>query len=209
MGPVSAEETFVPDTFALDGVTLTGIAISPDGSRVYFETDGGQVRVLDASRHEEVPGFSLPQAWYYSPRISPDGSHMAITSDNFGLTMRDVTTGKEIWDFNPHLQISSRAFSADGQRVSTSLADGSVSVLDAATGGQIRNLAPGGDDLVMFAKLNGDGSRVLAVTRRSLSVWDLASGAEWPRVSLEANINDASFRPDGTRIVLAGDDGLV
>ncbi len=208
-GAAEAEETYVSSSIGLTGVTLTGTAFSPDGSRLYEVTDEAAVHVVDTASGKEVPGFTLPQAWYGSPSISPDGRRMVFASDEFGLSLRDATTGDEIWNVKPQRQVISKGFSGDGQRIVASLADGSASILDAATGKEIATLANLSGTLATIAKLDGDGNRLLTAASRSVSIRDVASGRKILSVDLDERVNDASFSPDGKRIVVACDNGLV
>ncbi len=63
----------------LRGVSPSGMALSPDGRRLYVAESGlNAIAVLDA-RSLEVKGH-LPTAWYpYRVAVSPDGGHLLVT----------------------------------------------------------------------------------------------------------------------------------
>ncbi len=86
-GKLLARQRIVPSPLVakLRGVGPSGMAVSPDGARLYVAESGiNAIAVLDA-RSLQVLGH-IPTAWYpYRVAISPDGRHLAnIAFKGFG-----------------------------------------------------------------------------------------------------------------------------
>jgi WD40 repeat protein len=156
--------------------------------------------------------------------FSPDGRLVAIP-DNNTVVVRDANTGeREDRIFQGHsAAVQSVAFSADGRRIVTASDDRTARVWDLQTGGQIAALtehtAP-----VRSAVFSPDGLRVVStqMPQRSGNVtivtsndsvallWDALSGRVILRFEGDmVQLYDATFSPDGKRIVTASGDNTA
>jgi WD40 repeat protein len=109
------------------GVRGTGtVAISPDGSRIAYEDDGGVIHLVDGADGVELRPLSLPQAEYSDLVFSPDGRQLAgggDCGDDVHVALWDVASGELVrrWDWpkgrDPHSTAESLRFSPDGRRL--------------------------------------------------------------------------------------------
>jgi len=108
--------------------------------------------------------------------------------------------------------VSSAEFSPDGSRVVTASQDGTARVWDAATGRQIGEPMRH-EHAVVHVNFSSDGKRILTISMSSpylgnddpkiVRIWDAATGKSLGEPMREENgvWSDASFSPDGTRII--------
>ena len=195
---------------------------SPDGRRALTASDDNSVRLWDAEAGRQIATFT--RAGSGMAAFSPDGRLVAIP-DNNTVVVRDANTGeREDRIFQGHsAAVQSVAFSADGRRIVTASDDRTARVWDLQTGGQIAALtehtAP-----VRSAVFSPDGLRVVStqMPQRSGNVtivtsndsvallWDALSGRVILRFEGDmVQLYDATFSPDGKRIVTASGDNTA
>ena len=195
---------------------------SPDGRRALTASDDNSVRLWDAEAGRQIATFT--RAGSGMAAFSPDGRLVAIP-DNNTVVVRDANTGeREDRIFQGHsAAVQSVAFSADGWRIVTASDDRTARVWDLQTGGQIAALtehtAP-----VRSAVFSPDGLRVVStqMPQRSGNVtivtsndsvallWDALSGRVILRFEGDmVQLYDATFSPDGKRIVTASGDNTA
>src|SRR5436305_1987718 len=116
------------------GYEVDRVSFSPDGTILAFsdEPNGGtpaEVILWDIKSRQPLPGKIRGQAFAFNP----DGKTMAVDdADGPGILLRDVRTQKPL---GPPLeghpaQVSSIAFSRDGQILAAGSKDGSVTIWD-------------------------------------------------------------------------------
>ena len=157
--------------------------------------------------------------------FSPDGRLVAIPDHNT-VVVRDANTGeREDRVFQGHsAAVRSVAFSPDGRRIVTASDDKTARVWDVQTGEQIAALrehtAP-----VRSAVFSPDGLRVVSTQMPQRSaprprivtsndsialLWDALTGQVILRFEGDmAQVYDATFSPDGKRIVTASGDNTA
>ncbi len=57
--------------------------------------------------------------------------------------------------------------------------------------------------------ISRDGKKVLSINYRDVRLWDLETGEQLKQHNSGTPLKDAAFSPDGTKIVLVGDDGAL
>jgi WD40 repeat protein len=133
-----------------------------------------------------------------SVTFSPDG-RLVLSADLEGALLWDTATGKLL----RHFQGTARraVFSSDGRSVISATGDGKISILDTATGQQLRSLKADGSSPKAVSR---DGRLLLSANWETLNLWDLASNRLlWTKEHMFPS-EDGAFSPDGRR-VLTGD----
>ncbi|MEO2089345.1 MAG: WD40 repeat domain-containing protein, partial [Gemmataceae bacterium] len=205
------------------------MAFAPDGRRLAVggrvgpaqrgTSQGGGVTVWDvrtAATPVELRGHT-GAVWPPAVAFGPDGSRVGTGGLDHTAKVWDARTGAQLLDLKGHAaNVATLAFSPDGARVATGSWDGTVKVWDARTGALLQDLA-GQAGSVWSVSFSPDGSRLvtcgvhLAVSRDpavgrgpTVKVWDVASGAVLLDLKGTRGGLNASFSPDGARVVLQG-----
>ena len=179
---------------------ITGIAVTPDGSRVISCSYDSTIKVLDLRRDKEL--FTL-EGSDGSVAVTPDGAHIlnwSLGSDT--IKIWDLEVGKEIHTLTGHAGgVSGCAISLDGPRLVSAGYDGTLKVWDLTNleaqqthfryAGGVRGLA-----------ITPDGTGVISGNRDgTLKVWDLARRQELFSLECQDKLNSVAVTPDGTRVV--------
>ena len=189
---------------------MAALALSPDGTtlaaclspELYISNveNGRLLRTL-AAENGNVTKMSF----------SPDGQHLAMITNEHGVSLVNVGTGKQIWlnsalATGPSTRIEPTvyglAFSPDGRRLAVCASrDGPARVLDSATG----------DEICRFDNRNGpmvfsrDSKQVLG----AIGIWDAVTGEKVKDLNPKALWNyELALSPDGKQLVNAGSSAL-
>jgi WD40 repeat protein len=151
-----------------------GLALSPDGKTLFSAMMSGLVRVWDAQTGRELPlHIGQPGPAVSSPRLSPDGRHLAVMhGDRVGV--HDAATGKELWRCpRPGGYAPKVVFAPDGRTLAIAGSEGNrVQFWETATGQMRQELAEHTGHLRAIA-FSPDG-RLFATgsTDTTALVWD-------------------------------------
>ena len=191
------------------GYGLYGIAVSPDGDRVYVTSTESGISIIDAATHiltGQIPVYADTLA------VSPDGSLLYAVSQweetlyRIDISSREVTG---VMDTGPIPQ--GIAINNEGTRIYiTSLVDGTVKVIDSSTMSIITAIRlTDREDSIWDVEVSNDGSKVYAVSARScrLSVIDsetnLVIQTKEYLGGMKALECYIALSPDGHRIALS------
>jgi WD40 repeat protein len=226
------------------GDVATAIAFFPDGKRVLFGAQSGNVYVADAMGGTTVRRFdakgdccdgsarnvaiaadgtrALSIHWgnhtrlwntatgelivhlrghyrYAEASFSPDGTIMLVaTSDGLALELRDTRDGKLVKSFVCDVQLTSAAFSPNGERIVSGHADGSIRIWDVAEGRELARMRATYEGEWLTVTPEGffhgsDGGLQLLTVVRGMSVFPVE------------RYRDRLWRKDLVRAALAGD----
>jgi WD40 repeat protein len=101
------------------------------------------------------------------------------------------------------------AFSGDGTTLAAGDRVGNITIGDAASDSP-RRVIRTGDDLTVALALDRDGTILVAVGRRSVTVWEASSGQLLARLGCEpVRAASAALAPDGRALAVGGFDGEV
>jgi RNA polymerase sigma factor (sigma-70 family) len=179
-----------PATFSRDGKLLAW----PQEHTIHLRDVTTGKALQDLEGHEgEIIGLAF----------SADGKHLVSAAARDGiLRLWETATGKPLptpWSL-PHLHVNAVACSSDGKilAAATGDADGTVWLLDRATGQEVGKLA--GVVNVSSLAFSADG-RVLATKIGNLTVlWDVPARKEIGRLEVPYSITDVTLSLDGTRL---------
>jgi WD40 repeat protein len=185
---------FSPDGKTLAGGTMAGMSDGfPQIEVVLWEVATGNPRlringgVEGADKNQLVLIFSFIDEMALSLNFAPDGKTLAIGTFT-GVHIADVFTGKEQMTYSGRMMFGKTAtFSRDGKLLFLGKMDGTLRVLDAATGRTLRDF-PGHSEAIYSLALSPDGTM-------------LASGSDdstvllWPIAELRKPATAVAVRP--------------
>jgi WD40 repeat protein len=199
-----------------------------------WEADSGRVLARRTSLNAEVGGRLA---------LSPDGRHLAETAARFrregegdraryrfhDLVLRlwalpaarmagpPADPQKPVWTLTrPREPFQALTFSADSKRVAIASMRGMVSVLETATGKPVHAQPLQGPPGVLGLAFSPDGSRLAAVTREQVKVWDVGRAQEVlilrgaPRRPFDGGFTPCvAWSQDGSRLAASNWDNSV
>jgi WD40 repeat protein len=165
-----------PLAFSADGQTL--MLVGPEGAVEAWSVATGQ-KTRGAAQPARLGGFIQLSGGHGA--LSPDGKllarqHVDPQNATFTVQVRDLATGKDLWEVNAGTPVFGLCFTPDGKALAWATVTGEVHLWDVAKNkdlGQLGEAAPGGrNDSFAFAP---DG-KLLALHRADgvIQLWDVA-----------------------------------
>ncbi|KIJ52057.1 hypothetical protein M422DRAFT_83263, partial [Sphaerobolus stellatus SS14] len=145
--------------------------------------------------------------------FSPGGQSVAAAVDN-NLYILNATSGKPaVEPLTGHtMDVSSVAFSPDGQRIVSGSYDKTIQIWDAQTGTPIGDPLTGHTDYVNSVAFSPDGQRIVSGSYdETIRIWDAQTGTLIgdPLTGHTDYVNSVAFFPDGQRIVSGSYDETI
>ncbi len=208
---------------------VTALALSPDGRYLLGNPDDGgdlhHAALWDLSTGKQLWQIDRKDSLIQALAFSPDGKLALVGGNDGSALLREVATGKEVRRFDVKEGADSRpilgiAFSRDGKLIATgnpnALDDtfgdtrhGFATVIDVATGRELRRLVAGGAGGAAVA-FSPDARQLIAADGNSAQIWDVASGRLLHRLEGHSGkVMSATFSPDGRRIITGALDGAI
>jgi len=189
------------------GVSPTGVAISPDGSRVYI-TNGSSstVSVINTAKNKVIA--TIPSGKYpYGVSVSPDGSRLYV-ANKFSETVSviNTVTNSVIATISLPGAPVGLSVSPDGSRVYVTNASlNNVSVINTASDAVIAAIGVG--NAPMGVSVSPDGGRLYVTNTNSntVSVISTATNAVIATIPTGKYPLAISISPDGSRLYVANE----
>ena len=143
---------------------ISGVAFSPDGSRIVSSSWDKTARVWDVRTGVALATLSGHKSWVNSAAFSPDGNRIVSASWDKTARVWDSHTGAMLVTLLGHVgPVNSAAFSPDGSRIVTSSNDNTARVWDATTGTALATFSAH-EEAVDSVAFSPDGSRVVTAS---------------------------------------------
>jgi len=207
---------------ALNGHTdwIRVVAFSPDGKLLVSGSIDTTIKIWDVTTWNVVSTLRGHSGFISTVAFTPDGKSLASSSSDGRVLMWDIVTGSQrsSFTFTPALDLTTGAplwatglsFSADGKLLAVGLENGSIQLVDAATGENVRTLTGHRGIVVSRGVQFAPDGKLLATASfdGTVRLWDVASGTQTAQLD-EHNFRvlSVAFSTDGQYLASTSDQG--
>lgn len=178
-------------------------AISPDYKHIASKRDTGVIIYnTETGAEKEILGDFAMAPSLYCLSFNPDGSKIAIGYPDGKVKVWDTATGMCNTTITVcHGRIRSVAFSPDGKHILSGFSNG-LTISDATTGDEVMKIA---DNLLEIKSVGYslNGENVVAVTGRSVKVWNVAAGATRKPFEVNGSHPEGALNADGSLVAIS------
>jgi WD40 repeat protein len=204
-----------------DGVR--SVTWSPDGQLLASGIRDGSVMLWDATTGQPLGPLLIGHTdRVTSVAFSPDGQILATASGDKSILLWDVSTAQNAdagttKPLNPPLtghtsEVTSLAFSPDGQTLVSGSFDQTIILWDVATRQPLGQPLTGHKGSVWSVAFSPDGETLATAGEdKTIILWDIATGQplDFPLVGHTAPVYSIAFSPDGQTLTSAGRDRSI
>ncbi len=210
--PAAAQDSDELHLLAVHGLPeISGLAFSPDGTRLYAAGTDDLVRVFDSAGLSLQDTYGRRGARMDHLSVSPDGYVVAAGDRDGAVTLFDAWTGEELYRFGGNGRpIIGLAWSDDGGTLGIASMHGPIRLVDAESGRPIQTIQTPGEWLSRVAFHLQTG--VAAGTGRDghVRIWELRSGIVVQTLEVGAvETTQLAFSPSGESVAGGDWDGRV
>jgi len=195
-------------TFSDRKVPISFVKFSPDGTKILTVSKDQNAILWDVNTGTRLWSVSTGGITAFSP----NGEALLVTSPEGDLVLWNTTTRERLWSASPFYQerVTTCVFSPDGFLLAVGCTGGSVKVLGAENGSEVKSFE-GFPDAISTLVFDMQSRRLFIGSRDGIAkIWDVKAGEELAYLSLQPRegrivpnmIPQAAFTPDGTRVVL-------
>jgi YVTN family beta-propeller protein len=181
-----------------------GVAVSPDGSRVYVTPYS--IKVIDTSTNTvaaTIPNLGTT----YSPTVSPDGTRLYVGNFVCGgcddvIQVIDTATNTQVSTWAAHGAASEMRINPAGTRLYVLHGNNEyITVIDTATGSAVASISGGGLDS-QRAAITPDGTKLYVGPRTGapIAVVDTATNTVVTTIPIANGSHGMAVNPAGTRL---------
>ncbi|MCI0554731.1 MAG: hypothetical protein L0287_27605, partial [Anaerolineae bacterium] len=209
-----------------EGEWVRRVRYSPDGTRLATAGMDGTAKVFDAETGNELFTLAGHTDSIFGLAYSPDGTRLATASHDKTAKVWDATSGKLLMTLSKEGHgdgvygglfpgILDVTFSADGLRLASAGADGTVVIWDAITGKELLTLPGNGNGIVNLA-FSPDGTQLITSSDGgfgfdpTVTMWNLNTKQQvFTTANQPAFIFGLAFNKDGSRFATGAGDGVL
>lgn len=188
--------------------SLLGATLSKDEKSALACSSEGSILELDLDARSPVSVVNASAKEILAGRIAPDGETYVTVGTEGRSCLLDVRTGRIRASLDIGFEIAANplVFSADGSWFACATATGSLAIVEARTGRELRRLTFGGHKVTALRR-DGSGRIVIALGAGGIACLDRRNGDPYVRSGVEAQT--AAVSPDGSHIAIASEKGVV
>lgn len=183
-----------------------GLAVSPDGTRVYVASVAETLTVIDANSNEVTASIHIDTG-LEDVAVSPDGSRVYVAGfvGNVGAVyVIDAATNEVITQIPVGTLASNLAVTPDGSHVyvpnAATAEDNTVSVIDTATNTVVATIEVGQGSAGVAVSPDGTRVYVANFTDNTVSVIDTATNKVITTIEVGTGPDQIAVSPDGTTV---------
>ncbi|MCK6474919.1 MAG: PQQ-binding-like beta-propeller repeat protein [Planctomycetes bacterium] len=154
--------------------TVYGVAFSPDGKTAASGGKKNQLRLWDAKAGKELRELKGHEEDVHTVVFDAQGDRLLSASGDKSVRCWKVADGTQEWSFTTEESVYTLAWSPDGKSIAVSVSDGSVRILDAATGKEGARIGLAGTPWP--AVYGAGGAELLAGICNTLCRYEAAGG---------------------------------
>jgi WD40 repeat protein len=190
---------------------VRALAFSPDGTRLVYGNDLGEVHQVDTTSLEEVAVVRGGDASVWRLAYSPDGERLAVAFPTGTIGLWSPKEPAALVAFAEYPGgAHSLAFAPDGMQLAAAGRDGTVHIWDAASGTRVRVLADGAG-MIRGLAYSPDGRWIASSGNDGIArLWNAVDGRLQSRIGGHAGlVRSLAFSPDGGLLASGGEDGAI
>jgi WD40 repeat protein len=180
---------------------IDGLAFSPDGKQLACGGGGGVISLIDTETGKATARIDAHADGVTCLAFTSDGQWVVSGGIDSCIRVWDARTGKEQTPTHDNRGRVLVALSPDGNRLATYGPNQPIRCWDTATGKETRSLSAGATYTYASVMFSADGSRLTALTDKTLRSWDLETGRELSHWHLGREFQQGALSPDGRTIV--------
>ena len=199
------------------GREVRALAFSPDGTLLATGGDGPYINLWDTNTGRGKRDLIAPSGNFavIALAFNPDGKMLYALEAHGLLRVWDLSVGTSSTIQTPdpgkqycyHYQRPDATISLIAQRAIVAPCWGDIIVSDIITGNQLYSV---NEPYAQFSVLNPNGTRLAAVLRNSIKIWDLTNGTQTTEYSGHTDeITDIAISPDGSQLAASSLDGTI
>lgn len=189
----------------------TGLAFSPDGTRLAAAAGRDLVRVWDVASREMVQAYPIVPSTAPLVAFSPDGKRIATTSWDNSVVLCDTVAGRQVLACRGHKgKVGGIAFSPDGELVAVANNKDRIYVHRTSSEQGSRILRAHEGEVAGLAFVPGTAILVSGGSDGTVRLWDLTQFCEL-RVLLNQTsaVHSVCCSSDGTMVTAITADGTI
>jgi WD40 repeat protein len=170
------------------GPMMSDVLFSPDGARILSlaygveAPDEANLKLWETATCRELAKIAAGVKHITDCAFSPDGTRLAVASDDGVVRLFDASTGAELLTLAGHDdRVFACSFSPDGQWIISVSADATVKLWESDSGAEVCTYSPGSGQL--DARWYPDGTRLAVSTDQGLHVVRLENSEAGPIVA--------------------------
>ena len=199
------------------GFEIWGMALSPDWKSVVAGGENGAAELWDVEAAEMIFSYSYHEDTVSGIAFNPDGSRLAITSEDGQITILDFAASLAAGEGQPvatfetanETQLVNARFSNDSTRLVLGFTDNDLELWNLDDTSQPLFILKGHTEWTTDFAFHPDDTYLATGGGDSTAkVWDLKTGEElFTLPGHKGFIQSLNYSPDGSRLVTAGNDG--
>lgn len=188
------------------------LALSPNGEQLAIGFEDSSFRIWDVTNASILYDLPKHTGSVNALAYNSDGTQLVSGGEDFKAVLWDVTTSPPTPIYTQFFpaEVRAAAFSPDDKLIALGVHNGTVSLLDAATGDSFLTLR-GHTASPSAIAFSANGSLIATASLDGTAkVWDVRTGSELLTLSGHSNqVMSIAFSPDGGRLATASRDGTA
>lgn len=179
------------------------VDISPDGRWIAAGGSGSTgLHLMDATTLKRVRHMPMGNVTLHAIAFSPDGKMVAAAASSGDLSLRETSTGQELYHLGGMGGIRDLAFSPDGKLLAVTAKAPVVHLFDAETGDKLRTLE-GHDSPIGSLAFNAKAGLLVSAGGKQIKLWDLSTFELRSNLVAIGPVSDVTISPDGKLLATA------